>query len=147
MPYIFAGVDSYKGKPLIGTGTCVDLIKELVPGLKGQSTTTWKAGGNVMEVFKAGKTIPRGTAIATFENGRYPQRCAVGYAGSCHHAAILLSVQAGGVWIMDQYKSDKNRMFIESRFLRLLPPRTEKLSNGNWRDAGNNPRAFYVIEK
>ena len=103
MPYIFAGVDSYKGKPLIGTGTCVDLIKELVPGLKGQSTTTWKAGGNVMEVFKAGKTIPRGTAIATFENGRYPQRCAVGYAGSCHHAAILLSVQAGGVWIMVQF--------------------------------------------
>ena len=96
MNFIYADVDKLLGKPLLGSGTCVDLVKRLVPGLKQGSTATWKVGDNVMDAYKAGKTIPRGTAIATFENGRYPQSCPINYDGSCHHAALLLGVRMEG---------------------------------------------------
>ena len=147
MHYIYPEADSLQNKPLMGTGTCVDLIKLLVPGLKGLSTQSWKPGENVMEAFKTGKAIPRGTAIATFENGRYPQRCPVGYTGSCQHAALLLSVQPGGIWIMDQYNTDNARKYVGQRFIRIPEPRKAKLPDGNWRNAGNNPFAFHVITK
>ncbi len=147
MPYIYPEVDTLINKPLIGTGTCVDLIKALVPGLKGKSTVAWKQGVNVMEAFKAGKSFPRGTAIATFDRGRFPKRCETGYQGSCHHAALLLKVMPSGIWIMDQYNTDDKRMFIATRFMRIPAPRTEKLGDGRYRNAGNNPLAFYVIEQ
>ncbi len=147
MPYIYTAVDSLQDHALFGSGTCVDLIKLMVPGLKGVSTQAWKPGDNVMEAYQAGKVIPRGTAIATFDNGRYPQTCPVGYPGSCHHAAMLLSVAKGGMWIMDQYNTDSNRLFVGKRFIRIPPPSERKLPNGRWRNAGNNALAFHVIAK
>ena len=95
MPYSYPAVDALFEQPLIGSGTCVDLIKQLVPGLIGKPTTAWKEGISVMEAYKSGRSIPRGTAIATFENGRYRQSCPTGYFGSCHHAALLLRVMPG----------------------------------------------------
>ncbi len=62
MPFVYREVDQLWHKPLAGSGTCIDLIKEYVPGLKGLPTSAWKAGLNVME---AGSKIVRGTAIAT----------------------------------------------------------------------------------
>jgi hypothetical protein len=146
VPYIYPDVDSLLKQPLVGSGTCVDLIKAYVPGLKGKTTLAWKAGVNVLEAFMAGKPIRRGTAIATFENGRYPQRCETGYRGSCHHAGLLLNVMPSGIWIVDQYNNDKNRLFIASRILYRPAPRTEKLPDGRYRNAGNNALAFHVIE-
>lgn len=144
---IYREVDTLQGHALFGSGTCVDLIKLMVPGLAGISTQLWKTGDNIVEAHKAGKTFPRGTAIATFDNGHYPQACPTGYAGSCHHAALLLSVANGGMWIMDQYNTDKRRLFVAKRFIRIPPPSERALPNGKWKDAGNNALAFHVITK
>ena len=125
MPYIYPGVDSLLKQAFIKDGDCVDLIKALVPGLIGRSTTSWKQGENLMEARRAGKTISRGTAIATFENGRYPQKCSGNYNGT--------------------RQSCNNRLFIFHRLIRVPPPREQKFADGTWRDAGNNALAYYVI--
>lgn len=65
MPYIYPDVDSLLNQPLVGSGTCVDLIKAYVPGLKGKTTLAWKAGVNVLEAFMAGKPIRRGRFLGT----------------------------------------------------------------------------------
>jgi hypothetical protein len=71
MPFVYRDADKLVNKPLAGSGTCVDLVKVYVPGLIGQPTTVWRQGENVMA---AGSRIAKGTAIATFERGRYPRR-------------------------------------------------------------------------
>lgn len=147
MPYTYPAVDSLDRKPFIGSGTCVDLVKRLVPGLIGQPTASWRAGENLMDALKAGKAISKGTAIATFKNGRYPQACETGYRGSCHHAGLLLAIQPGGIWIMDQYTGDETRQFVARRFIHIPPPNMKTLPDGSFRNAGNNPFAFYVIER
>ena len=50
MPYIYPGVDSLLKQPFIKDGDCVDLIKALVPGLIGKSTTSWKQGERLIRV-------------------------------------------------------------------------------------------------
>ena len=97
MPFVYREVEKLWHQPLAGTGTCVDIIKTYVPGLKGLPTSTWKAGANVLE---AGTKVVKGTAIATFENGRYPGRT------HDNHAAIVLRVMSSGIWVMDQWKGD-----------------------------------------
>ena len=34
-----------------------------------------------------------------------------------------------------------------NQFMRIPAPRTEKLGDGRYRNAGNNPLAFHVIEQ
>lgn len=145
MPHVYAAVDTISGKPRVGSGTCVDIVKMLVPGLLGKPTSAWKEGVSVMEAHRAGKPILRGTAIATFKNGRYPQSCSPGYQGSCHHAALVMSVQNGGIWVLDQY-TDPKRPNMTPRFIRIPPPSERTLPDGSWRNAGNNALAFSVIE-
>ena len=134
MPFVYREVDQLWHKPLAGSGTCVDLIKEYVPGLKGLPTSAWKAGGNVME---AGSKIVIGTAIATFENGRYPGR------DHDNHAAIVLKVMGSGIWVMDQWKNDKNRPYIERR----PAPHKQRNADGTFMTPSDNALAFYVIER
>lgn len=138
MPYVYREVEKLWRHPLAGSGTCVDIIKVYVPGLKGQSTRTWKAGVNVIE---AGRRVEKGTAIATFENGRYPGR------DHDNHAAIVLSVLASGIWVMDQWANDKNRPWIERRFIRIPPPHEQRNQDGSFRRPSDNALAYYVIEK
>lgn len=86
MGHVYSGIDELaKGQtPNAGNGECVDLIKEYVPGLKGRSTASWRAGEWVME---AGSSIRKGTAIATFnQDGRYPQQ------RTGQHAALVVRV-------------------------------------------------------
>jgi hypothetical protein len=70
MPHVYREVDSLKGTPLAGDGGCVSLVKAYAPGLDGIPTSAWKAGVHVMDV----PSLPRGTAIATFVRGRYPNK-------------------------------------------------------------------------
>jgi hypothetical protein len=140
MGYVYSGVGELaKGEtPLAGKGECVDLIKEYVPGLKGKSTTTWRAGAWVME---AGNKIRRGTAIATFDkNGRFPQR------STGQHAALVLSVMASGIWVVDQWKGDPTKLKISKRLIRIPPPHRQRNADGTFPNASNNALAFRVIE-
>ncbi|MFZ3289811.1 MAG: BPSL0067 family protein [Telluria sp.] len=138
MPFVYREVDQLWHQPLAGSGTCVDIIKEYVPGLKGLSTTAWKAGVNVME---ARSKVVKGTAIATFENGHYPGR------DHDNHAAIVVKVMGSGIWVMDQWKGDKSRQFIERRLIRIPAPHKQRNADGTFMAPSDNALAFYVIER
>lgn len=141
MGYIYNGVDELaKGEtPLAGTGECVDLIKEYVPGLKGKSTTSWRAGAWVME---AGTSIRKGTAIATFDkNGHFPRH------ETGQHAALIVRVMGSGIWVVDQWKNDPvYKPTISMRLIRIPPPHMQRNKDGSFRNASNNALAFRVIE-
>lgn len=137
MGYSYSGGDELaKGEtPDAGSGEWVDLIKEYVPGLKGKSTSTWRAGASVME---AGSTIRRGTAIATFDkDGRFPR------GDSGQHAALVLRVMASGIWVADRWRSKSN---ISKRLIRIPPPHRQRNPDGSFPNASNNALAFRVIE-
>lgn len=138
MGYVYGDVDELaKGEtPNAGDGECVDLIKEYVPGLKGRSTASWRAGAWVME---AGPSIRKGTAIATFDqDGRFPQH------RTGQHAALVLRVMGSGIWVVDQWRNNGGK--IGKRLLRLPAPGQQRNPDGSFQRASNNPLAFRVIE-
>jgi len=138
MPYVYSGVDELaKGDtPNAGSGECVDLIKQYVPGLKGRSTATWRAGEWVIE---AGSRIRRGTAIATFDkDGRFPQH------RTGQHAAIVLRVMGAGIWVVDQWRNNGGK--ITRRLIRLPAPGQARNPDGSFQRTSNNALAFRVIE-
>lgn len=104
---------------------CVIFVQEAagVP-----QTSMWKKGIRVKDA-KAGE-IPRGTAIATFDDqGRYPSD-ALG-----KHASIYLSHSATAITVLDQWNTQgevKERPIYFGR-----PAGTRRSNNGD---------TFYVIE-
>jgi hypothetical protein len=138
MPFTYRDVDKLVNQPLAGSGTCVDLIKTYVPGLIGQPTTVWRQGENVME---AGNRIEKGTAIATFEHGRYPRR------DHDNHAALVVRVMGAGIWVVDQWAGDAHNPTIHMRLIRVPPPHEQRMADGSFRRPSDNAIAFYVIEK
>lgn len=136
MPHVYSEVDKLQREPVVDGGNCVSLIKAFAPGLIGQSTLVWKEGAKVL----GNRTLARGTAIATFENGRYPRRG----AGQGKHAAFFLWHTSDGFWVMDQYRSgNPPRPYIGKRFL----PKLGKNMDGTYKDPSNNAEAFSVIER
>lgn len=93
MPYRYAQAAKLNRQPLAGTGECVDLVKQFVPGLKGVSTQSWRPG---VEVLASG-AVARGTAIATFFNGKFP------HENIGQHAAMFLSYSGNGFWVIEQH--------------------------------------------
>lgn len=73
----------------VGDGHCVSLIK-LCSG--SPDTVEWSPGEYVL-----GNTLPYGSIIATFKNGRYPNK--TGW-----HAAIYIKQSPKGIWVWDQWK-------------------------------------------
>ncbi|TFW28239.1 BPSL0067 family protein [Massilia horti] len=138
MPFVYKDVDKLINQPLAGSGTCVDIIKTYVPGLQGKPTTVWRAGENVME---AGSRIRKGTAIATFEHGRYPRR------DHDNHAAIVVRVMGSGIWVADQWAGDAKRQYIGLRLIRVPAPHNQRNADGSFKRPSDNALAFYVIEK
>jgi len=134
MPHVYAAVRSLRDHELVDGGDCVALVKAFAPGLKGYSTLRWRPGDHVVDV--ATKLAP-GTAIATFEKGRYPQR------RSGQHAAFFLGSAGSGIWVMDQWKGDRNKPTVSKRHI----PKRGQNPDGSYRDPSNNAEAFYVIER
>jgi hypothetical protein len=78
------------------SGDCVALIQATVPGLRGIHPSGWREGAPV-----AGETrIARGTAIATFEDGRYAAR------RDRDQAAIFLAHAGTGIWVLEECDGD-----------------------------------------
>lgn len=98
MPYVYRPVDVLQNKPWVDGGICVSLIKKFAPGLIGQTTLIWREGAPVVD----SPNPERGTAIATFEKGRYPRR----NEGQGNHAAFFLWHVSDGIYIMDQFTTD-----------------------------------------
>ncbi len=80
--------------------------------------------------------LEKGTAIATFVNGRYPNKA------SGNHAAYYISQDAGGITVIDQWAGDPKKPTISQRYIGAKG----KDKNGNFVDPSNNADAFSVIE-
>ena len=132
MPFVYPQVRSLINQPLQGDGSCVDLIKLYAPGLKGLTTPNWAQG-----IAVVGSTgLKPGTAIATFEKGRYPRR------QSGNHAAFFLAYAGAAIWVVDQWAHDGKRPKVDMRIIHPARPRPD----GTYADASNSAEAFFVIE-
>ena len=94
-------------RTLVGNGQCPVLV-QMATG--APLVATWLRG----PLVKGNKAIPRGTAIAVFDpdgfysnNGTYPR-----------HAALYLSQDLKGLWVLDQWAG---RDVSSKGFLRQLP--------------------------
>lgn len=54
---------------------------------------------------------------------------------------------AGSIWVMDQWKGDKGRPYIERRLIRIPPPHKQRKADGTFMTPSDNALAFYVIER
>lgn len=130
MPHVYGSVDTLQDKPLVGKGDCVELVKELAPGLKGMPTSTWKQGAKVIDTAD----LKRGTAIATFVDGKYPHH------QTGQHAAFFLARAGAGFYVMDQWKGDAKKPRVSKRYI------APGASTGVYSSLSNKAEAFYVIE-
>jgi hypothetical protein len=126
MPYIYSDAEKLASKPPVGTKQCVALIKEYT---SAPQTVMWKEGKPV----KGNLLLAKGTAIATFVDGKYPNHA------SGNHAAFYISQDAVGIWVVDQWSASKT---IQKR--RLTFKGQDK--NGKFLSPSNNGDAFSVIE-
>jgi hypothetical protein len=110
--------EKLEGHALIGDKQCVTLVKSAILGMPHASQ--WKQG----EKVKGNLDIKKGTAIATFFNGVYPSH------RHGNHAALYISQDALGIWVIDQFKSpDDQFQKINRRRLKFGNPKTS--SNGD----------------
>jgi len=128
MPYTYSKVDDLENTPQVGSHQCVALVQHYA---KTPVTSAWRQGEHVID----SKDLKKGTAIATFVNGRYPRQ------PHGNHAAFFLSHAANGIWIMDQWKNEK-KTTVSSRFI----PRRGQTKSGTYVRASDNADAFFVIE-
>lgn len=118
--YVCQNPSSYKNK-VIGDGSCVSLIKKCS---FAPDTRYWSAGEKVLSLPPG--SIPEGSIIATFRNGKYPSMR--GY-----HAAIYISHDENGIWVWDQWLS----MPVHKRLIRL---RKDKAN------ASNSAQAYRLVK-
>lgn len=83
-------------------------------------TQQWRPGVRVRDA----KSLPVGTTIATFVNGRYPN------AGSMH-AAVYVSKDANGILVWDQW---------------VGRPVSRRVIRWNGSGLANNGNSYYVIQ-
>lgn len=127
-PYRYADVDQLDGADKVGSHQCVALV-QIKAG--APVTAAWRQGVTVR-----GQTIlAKGTAIATFVDGRYPNR------RHGNHAALYISRNAVGILAMDQWTSNKRKPKISTHLLRFLG----KDRHGNYINPSNNGDVFSVI--
>lgn len=112
---------------LVSTGSCASLVQHYTR--VGQAAN-WKAG----DVVKGHPSIKRGTAIATFVNGVYPND------EHGNHAALYVSQNAAGIWVVEQWKS------LTRPQKRQLSFKGKNDAGTGWKDPSNNGDAFSIIE-
>jgi hypothetical protein len=105
-PFADADADSLEGGDYVADvagnylGECVSLVKHHIPQLQNISTSAWKKGVNVIETLKSGGTIAKGTAIATFINGRFTS----GNGHAAFYAGRVLYTDGSiRIYVMEQF--------------------------------------------
>lgn len=119
MAYICSNPESYDGK-LVGTGQCVAFVQECT---NAPNTSLWKEGKKVK-----GAILDKGTAIATFVDGKYPNN------STGNHAAIYVEQEAAGIWVYDQWVKQG---MVKKRLIRF---------KGGVGSPSNDGDAFSVID-
>ena len=125
MPHVLAKPDDYLDKAYkndAGETHCVEFVRQT---LSLPHTSMWIEGTKVTE----GATIARGTAIATFVNGKYPQTGSTG-----KHAAIYLEQNKVGIVVLDQWKAQGS---VKKRTIKFTPTKP---------GLSNDGKAFSIIE-
>lgn len=100
MPHVLADPEKYSGhafKNAKGNTECVEFI---IQTLSAPPTRFWREGIKVQRL-EPGMPDPvaRGTAIATFVEGKYPNN------DTGQHAAIYLGQNALGIQVLDQWRA------------------------------------------
>jgi hypothetical protein len=126
MSYIYDNPESLAKQPLVGTHHCVALVKHYA---RAPASSLWREGASV----KGNMLLKKGTAIATFVNGKYPNQ------GTGNHAALYVSQDASGITVIDQWSGSGT---IRLRRLIFLG----KDKTGKYVDPSNNGDAFSVVE-
>lgn len=125
-PFIYSKAESLDGKPSVFGGQCAGLVQWHTHAGKAVS---WKEG---VRVKGNGAKIKSGTAIATFVDGVYPNK------DHGNHAALYLSQDSIGIWVVDQWIG---KPVISKRRIRFIGKRAD----GSYLDPSNNGDAFSVI--
>ncbi len=128
MSYHYADARSLDGKPKIGDAECVTLTRHYT---NAPATRLWRQGTKVL----GNKAILPGTAIANFENGRWPGR------SKGNHSAFYLGQVSDGIYVVDQWPSPEKKN-ISIRFIR----KKGRHQDGTYANPTDNADAFWVIE-
>jgi len=129
MPYVYTNLDALDYSDKVGSHQCVALIQTYT---HAPATSAWKEGQRVNDA----SSIVKGTAIATFVAGRYPNK------SRSNHAAFFVAKGAGGIWILDQWADDKTKPKVSKRFIK----NKGKNKVGAYLDPSNNADAYSIIE-
>jgi hypothetical protein len=116
---VYSQADSLNGLPYVGTHQCVALVEKYAKA-PGPAAVRWKQAAAV----RGQPTLAKGTAIATFVDGKYQSH------STGNHAARYLSQDAGGIWVIDQYAGSGG---IRKRYLRFQG----KFPNGAYNTKGH----------
>lgn len=126
MPYVYEDAESLAGNATVGTKQCVALVKKYG---NAPASSTWQEG----DAVRGNTTLKKGTAIATFVDGKYPN------LAHGNHAAFYLSQDAAGIWVVDQWSSSGT---IRKRHL----PFRGTDRDGNYVNPSENADAFSVVK-
>ena len=126
-PFVFPRkVEQLEGAAPVGNHQCAALVQHSQPiGL----TSRWREG---VKVRGNGHLIKKGTAVATFEDGFYPNRA------YDNHVAYYISQDGKGIKVMDQWSGKGS---VSSRVMRFKGTK----ANGFHLDPSNNGDALSVI--
>jgi hypothetical protein len=128
MPYRYPAARSLDKQPKVGDFECVTLIRHYT---NAPPANMWRQGAKVL----GNKDLSPGTAIANFENGRWPGR------SRGNHAAFYLGQVSDGIYIVDQWPSPEKAK-ISIRFIR----KQRQNPDGAYANPSDNADAFWVIE-
>ncbi|KAB8042292.1 BPSL0067 family protein [Janthinobacterium aquaticum] len=128
MSYTYTKVDDLEKTNMVGNHHCVALVRHYAGA---PATLSWKQG----EAVLGNRLLRKGTAIATFVNGKYANH------RSGNHAALYMGQMADGILVMDQWVN-KRYGIVSSRVLRAKGQNKD----GLYIDPSNNADAFFVIE-
>jgi hypothetical protein len=129
MPFRYDDAANLVREPLVGSHSCVDLVKHYAGA---PATSSWREGKRVLDATH----IPVGTAIATFVHGKYPNK------PHGNHAALFLRREGNTIYVIDQWAGDAQKPVISARPIRAQG----KYKNGDYVDPSNNAEAFSIIE-
>ncbi|MES2885685.1 MAG: BPSL0067 family protein [Pseudomonadota bacterium] len=100
-----------------GRSECVQLLKSLMDAPR---TLLWREGRKLKASWEE---VKPGTAIATFKQGRYPQKSR---SRGSKHAAIFLRASDAGIYVFDQFAGQRE---AAERFIPWHHPRDRQPSN------------------
>lgn len=128
MPYTYSKVDDLEKTTMVGNHQCVALVRHYAGA---PATLSLEQGAAVL----GNRLLRKGTAIATFINGKYANH------QQGNHAALYMGQTLDGILVMDQW-TGKRLGIVTSRTLRSKG----QYKNGLHIDPSNNADAFFVIE-